>query len=222
MCSQFQLAGSLSPPAFSVSNQITIPTPTLTAPLVGPSNIGQYDDINVAWTSTNLGAKAPLWAYRCSEVTDATVDCSTNSKCVLLDLDVTNSGFAKLSSEQNDVYTEHVDDAYLYNPGWTTDVGTFFMCLSAPQPTGAPVFQYSTSYKVSSSSLKLMKPDADSCFVPFETATVKWDSVGGGESVDLFKCKSKSSLSCESHPDCNPVRIVVDNLFLCDKSTACL
>mmetsp|Transcript_80994 Transcript_80994/g.161518 ORF Transcript_80994/g.161518 Transcript_80994/m.161518 type:complete len:432 (-) Transcript_80994:296-1591(-) len=196
---------------FSATAEFTIPTPTLIALKVGPSNRAQYDEITLEWASTGLGEAASISMYRCTEVPDATVNCADNTKCVYISAE-DNVGFLRLESDYNDDYTQHVDDTYPYKAGWTTDAGTFHVCmfLSQAMPAGTavdPIFQYSAAYAVSAPSLDLERPNSKSCYDPFETVSVKWSGKGGGEKLNLFKCKSRASskalVTCEDHPDCS-------------------
>jgi hypothetical protein len=203
------------PSVYSATPEIIIPTPTLTANSVGPSNLAQYDDVTFKWSSTGLGEKASITQYRCKELPAvATDDCTLNTKCQQIG-SIENSGFDRISTDYTNTYYSHVDDAYPYSPGWTTDAGTFYVCsyLAQRDNTGAaadPIFQYSSAYKVSAPSLNLEKPNSESCYDPFETVSVKWGTKGGGEEVDLYKCKSRPSsnamVTCSVHPDCNSVR----------------
>lgn len=218
----------------SYSGDITIPVPAITAPAVGPAGVAQYDEVSISWGSTGLGSKAQLDFYRCTSVPDVTVACGDTANadyCRIVNNDkvvdpatIENTGFVRVSSSSNDDYDDHADDAFLYSPGWTTDVGTFTPCMSLDQTTdGTPadpptIFTYGTPYSVGAPSLDISKPNSKSCYEPYQTISMKWDSAGGGETLNLYKCKSRpraeGMVTCESHPDCNtlsPAQATVAN-----------
>lgn len=199
-----------NPAVFAYSPKILLSTAALGSLTIGPKNIGQFDEVTATWAKSGLSSSASVDLFRCTTVDDPTIPCNLNENCESISPAKSNTGFLRLSSSSSDTLNPYSnDDAYLYYPQFTGVVGTFTMCIRAPifELNVAGIFSYSGAYTVAEPMLNFEKPNSESCYRPFETAKVKWEAIGGGKHLKLYKCKNKPDqgvdLPCGDNSACH-------------------